>query len=40
VLLNALHIVAMVPGVYIFFVSRLEKQMSADSDGSTRATRA
>jgi hypothetical protein len=38
--LNALHIGAMVPAMYILFVSRLEKQMAADSDGSTPATRA
>ena len=38
--LNALHIGALVPAMYILFVSRFEKQMAAGSDGSTRATRA
>jgi hypothetical protein len=42
--LNALHIGAMVPAMYIFFVSRLEgrleKQVAADGNGPTRATRA
>jgi hypothetical protein len=38
--LNALHIGAMVPAMYVLFVSRLEKQMAADSDGSTRTRRA
>jgi hypothetical protein len=42
--LNALHIGAMVPAVYIFFVSRLEgrleKQVAADGNGPPRATRA
>jgi hypothetical protein len=38
--LNALHIGAMVPAMYIFFVSRLEKQVAADGNGRTRARRA
>ena len=38
--LNALHIGAMVPAMYILFVSRLERQMAADANGRTRTTRA
>ena len=42
--LNALHIGAMVPAMYILFVSRLEgrleKQVAADGTGRTGATRA
>ena len=38
--LNALHIGAMVPAMYILFVSRLEKQVASGGNNSTRATRA